>query len=102
MTTWDVSMRSNSAVSATEDACLDTLCDDVMQRLFATGVGIDAIVGQLPDSELAARLARHVADLDDTIAEIRARTVGLRAGTRAVSVVEHHVPSTASARDVVS
>jgi signal transduction histidine kinase len=72
-------MRSGPPAPHAEDgARLDSLCDDVVQRLFATGVGIEAIVGQLDDPELAQRLARHVADLDDTIEEIRSRTVGLR------------------------
>ena len=74
MTTWDVSMRSHwSTADRADAACLDDLCDDVVQRLFAIGVGIDAIVGQLADRELAARLAKHVADLDDTIEQIRSR-----------------------------
>lgn len=81
---------------------VDALFDDVMQRLFAAGVGIDAIVGQLADRDLAARLAQHVAELDDIIEGIRTRTVGVRAGTEAVSVRGQHVPSTASALDVVS
>jgi signal transduction histidine kinase len=72
-------MRSSPpAPHAEHGARLDSLCDDVVQRLFATGVGIEAIVGQLDDPELARRLARHVADLDDTIEEIRSRTVNLR------------------------
>jgi GAF domain-containing protein len=56
------------------------LHDNVMQRLFATGVGIQAIVSQVEDAELADRLAHHIADLDDTIDQIRTRVFGLRDG----------------------
>jgi hypothetical protein len=51
----------------------DPFFDDLAQRLFAIGLGIDAIAAQLTDPELAARLAQHVAALDDTIEQIRAR-----------------------------
>jgi two-component system, NarL family, sensor histidine kinase DevS len=54
------------------------LHDNVMQRLFATGVGLQAIAEQPLDPELADRLRRHVADLDDTIDEIRTRVFGLQ------------------------
>jgi signal transduction histidine kinase len=59
---------------------LDGFLDDVMQRLFATGVGLHAIVPLVQDPELAARLARHVAALDDTIEEIRSRIFGVGNG----------------------
>jgi signal transduction histidine kinase len=48
------------------------LHDNVVQRLFATGVGLQALVSRLPDGDLANRLQRHIADLDDTLDEIRA------------------------------
>jgi signal transduction histidine kinase len=79
---------------------MDAFLDVVVQRLFATGMGIEAIVGQLDDPELADRLSRHVSDLDETTEEIR-RAIGLRDGREAGSYEEHHVPSTASAADVV-
>jgi len=56
------------------------LHDNVMQRLFATGVGLQALADDdRMEPVLAARLRRHVADLDQTIEEIRARVFGLRA-----------------------
>jgi signal transduction histidine kinase len=61
----------------------DRLLDDVIQRLFATGVGLHAIVPLVQDPELAARLARHVAELDDTIEEIRTRLLGVANGAGA-------------------
>jgi signal transduction histidine kinase len=54
------------------------LHDNVMQRLFATGVGLQALTDQQPDGPLAARLRRHIVDLDETIDEIRSRVFGLR------------------------
>jgi GAF domain-containing protein len=64
------------------DRIAQDLNDNVMQRLFATGMGIQAIAGQVDDAELADRLARHIADLDDTIDQIRSRVFGLRDGVR--------------------
>jgi signal transduction histidine kinase len=55
---------------------LQDLNDNVMQRLFATGVGLQALVNQLGDRELADQLQRHIADLDDTLNEIRTRVFG--------------------------
>jgi signal transduction histidine kinase len=55
------------------------LHDNVMQRLFAIGVGLQALADQLA-AEPEARLRRHVADLDETIEEIRARVFGLQKG----------------------
>ena len=57
-----------------EETHVDALFDDVMQRLFAAGVGIEAIVRQMANRELAARLAEHIAELGDIIEEIRARS----------------------------
>ena len=55
------------------------LHDNVMQRLFAIGVGLQSLAGELaPEPE--ARLRRHVADLDETIEQIRARVFGLQRG----------------------
>ncbi len=54
------------------------LHDNVMQRLFATGVGLQALADQQADAAVAERLRRHIADLDETIDEIRDRVFGLR------------------------
>lgn len=59
------------------------LHDNVMQRLFATGVGLQSLAdgvtaeGDLPP-DAGVRLRRHVAELDETIDEIRNRVFGLR------------------------
>jgi signal transduction histidine kinase len=57
---------------------LADLHENVLQRVYATGVGLQALVGELPDDGLAARLRRHIADLDVTLDEIRATLFELR------------------------
>lgn len=52
------------------------LNDSIMQRLFATGVGLQALANELGDPGLVERLERHIADLDDTLNEIRSRAFG--------------------------
>jgi GAF domain-containing protein len=56
------------------------LHDNVMQRLFATGVGLEALADRDDlDPAVADRLRGYVTDLDQTIEQIRARVFGLRA-----------------------
>jgi hypothetical protein len=43
-------------------------------------MGLQALLGQLTDPELAARLRTHIADLDVTLDEIRSTLVELRGG----------------------
>jgi hypothetical protein len=57
---------------------LTDLHEDVMQRLFATGLGLQALIGQVAEEALADRLRQHIADLDDTLDEIRMTLFGLR------------------------
>jgi signal transduction histidine kinase len=59
---------------------LTELHEDVMQRVFATGLGLQALVGQVSDEALASRLLQCIADLDDTLDEIRMTLFDLRAG----------------------
>ncbi|WP_375496996.1 GAF domain-containing protein [uncultured Jatrophihabitans sp.] len=56
------------------------LHDNVMQRLFATGVGLQSLAGGSLPADIARRLGRYIADLDETIDEIRTRVFGLRDG----------------------
>lgn len=60
------------------------LHDNVIQRLFATGVGLEGIAAgsQLPAAAVG-KLRRHIADLDETIDEIRNTVFGLRTGAPA-------------------
>jgi GAF domain-containing protein len=60
----------------------EDLHDNVMQRLFATGVGLQALAGQPLEAKVQSRLQRYVTDLDETIDEIRDRVFGLRSGGR--------------------
>ena len=48
--------------------------------LFATGVGLQALAGKVADPVLAARLEEHIADLGETLDEIRATVYDLRTG----------------------
>jgi signal transduction histidine kinase len=59
------------------------LHDNVMQRLFATGVGLQSMAEQPLDAELIERLSRYITELDETIDEIRDRVFGLRGGAAA-------------------
>jgi signal transduction histidine kinase len=65
------------------------LHDNVIQRLFATGVGLQGVAAgqQLPVAAVD-RLRRHIADLDETIDEIRDTVFGLRNGAPADVVRE--------------
>jgi GAF domain-containing protein len=64
----------NTRELAQRQRVAQALHDDVIQRLFATGVGLQALLGQLPDTDLANRLQQHIADLDDTLDRIRAKS----------------------------
>lgn len=57
---------------------LEELQENVLQRVYATGVGLQALVGELPDDQVAARLRTHIADLDVTLDDIRATLLDLR------------------------
>ena len=54
------------------------LHDNVIQRLFAIGMGLQGLADQPMPAPVAERLGRHISDLDDTIDEIRERVFGLR------------------------
>jgi signal transduction histidine kinase len=47
------------------------LHDNVIQRLFATGLGLQSAMRLAGDTELAKRMRQAVDDLDDTIRELR-------------------------------
>lgn len=66
------------------------LHDSVIQRLFATGVGLQGLANSLPAGEATARLHTHIADLDATIDEIRNRVRDLEE-RRADDVAHAHV-----------
>jgi signal transduction histidine kinase len=59
---------------------LTELHEDVMQRVFATGLGLQSLIEQVSDEALAARLRRCIADLDETLDDMRMTLVNLRTG----------------------
>lgn len=48
------------------------LHDLVIQRLFAAGMGLEAMVGLVPEGQVADRIAETVRQLDETINDVRA------------------------------
>jgi len=58
------------------------LHDMVIQRLFAAGMGLEAVTPLVRDERVAERLARTVNELDTTIAEIRSTIYGLMSPLR--------------------
>jgi PAS domain S-box-containing protein len=56
------------------------LHDTVIQRLFATGMSTQALVGRVADPDIAERLRGVVDDLDTTIRDIRTAIFGLQGG----------------------
>jgi signal transduction histidine kinase len=60
------------AVFADRDRIARDLHDLVIQRLFATGMSLQAASGVLPDSPAAERVRQAVESLDETIRDIRA------------------------------
>jgi signal transduction histidine kinase len=60
------------AVFADRDRIARQLHDLVIQRLFATGMSLQAVTGMLPDGPATDRVSQAVDALDDTIRDIRA------------------------------
>ena len=54
------------------------LHDQVIQRLFATGLRLQQLASRLEPGPIADRLDEQVGDLDDTITQIRSTIFGLR------------------------
>lgn len=54
------------------------LHDLVIQRLFATGLGLESLRERVDRPAIADRLGRHVAELDQTIRDIRGTIFSLR------------------------
>jgi signal transduction histidine kinase len=58
-------------VFADRDRIARDLHDHVIQRLFATGLGLQSILRRLDDQLVHGRIAQAVVDLDETVREIR-------------------------------
>lgn len=67
------------ALLAEHDRIGRDLHDVVIQRLFATGLGLSALTGRVDDPEVASRLQEAVAELDTTVRDIRRTIFGLGA-----------------------
>jgi signal transduction histidine kinase len=70
--------RERLVVLEDRDRIARDLHDLVIQRLFATGLGLQGASRLLGDGELQSRLSGYVTDLDETIKEIREAIFSLR------------------------
>jgi signal transduction histidine kinase len=70
--------QAQLALYADRDRIARDLHDQVIQRLFATGMALQSITRQVP-APLQAKLHRAVDDLDHSIGDIRAAIYGLQA-----------------------
>jgi signal transduction histidine kinase len=70
--------RERLALLEDRDRIARDLHDLVIQRLFATGLGLQGTVRLMRNPEVANRLSSYVAALDDTIREIRQAIFSLR------------------------
>ena len=71
----------------------DDLHDNVMQRLFATGVGLQRLADNgLAPGEAGDRCADTSRELDETIDQIRERVFGLRSGPAVSQRAAHRFP----------
>jgi two-component system, NarL family, sensor histidine kinase DevS len=59
------------AVLADRDRIARDLHDHVIQRLFATGLGLRGTLRRAPDPDVRARIQKAVEQLDETVREIR-------------------------------
>ena len=74
--------RRRLAVFEDRDRIARDLHDLVIQRLFATGLGLQGFAGQLHEPAAKARLEGYVEDLDATIRDIRSAIYSLHAAQR--------------------
>ena len=78
------------AVLEDRDRIARDLHDDVIQRLFATGLSLQAVAHSCQDSDMTGRLEQAIADIDVTIRRIRSaifELVGTRAGQGVRAVI---------------
>lgn len=72
------------------------LHDLVIQRLFATGIGLQSMLRLVDDQQAADRIGQAVEDLDTTIREIRSTIFALETPTTAASGLRSEVLKLAS------
>ncbi len=76
-----MSERQELAVVSDRDRIARDLHDVVIQRLFATGLQLQGTRRRVESPLVAERLDQAVADLDETIRDIRTTIFGLRQST---------------------
>ncbi|HET8616919.1 MAG TPA: GAF domain-containing protein [Actinomycetales bacterium] len=74
--------RRRLAVFEDRDRIARDLHDQVIQRLFATGLGLQGLLTVVTDSMAAQRLEGYVDDLDETIQDIRSAIYSLSVAGR--------------------
>jgi signal transduction histidine kinase len=70
--------RNRLAVYTDRDRIARDLHDQVIQRIFATGLGLQSVLRRISDEETRQRLGRLVDDLDETIVQIRSTIFSLQ------------------------
>jgi two-component system, NarL family, sensor histidine kinase DevS len=83
--------RDRLALLEDRDRIARDLHDLVIQRLFATGLGLQATAQRVRDPEVAQRLTSYVTALDDTIREIRQTIFSLRSAEEKGDSLRHEV-----------
>jgi PAS domain S-box-containing protein len=79
------SVRQRLAVAEDRERIARDLHDNVIQRLFATGLGLQSVAGQVDSATVRDRLAGAVDDLDQAIRDIRTSIFALHAPAAAVA-----------------
>lgn len=74
--------RRRLAVFEDRDRIARDLHDQVIQRLFATGLGLQGLLPLVPDEKAARRIEGYVDDLDETIQDIRSAIYSLSVAGR--------------------
>jgi signal transduction histidine kinase len=83
--------RDRLALLEDRDRIARDLHDLVIQRLFATGLGLQATAQRAREPEVAQRLTSYVTALDDTIREIRQTIFSLRSAEEKGGSLRHEV-----------
>jgi two-component system sensor histidine kinase DevS len=73
------------------DRIAGDLHDTVLQRMFSADLGLQAVAGRIQDPIAAARVEAVIAQLDDTIRDLRAAIFGLRLVSSVPRTLRHEV-----------
>jgi signal transduction histidine kinase len=72
--------RNRLAVFTDRDRIARDLHDQVIQRIFATGLGLQSVQRRISDDDTRMRLTTLIDDLDETIVQIRSTIFSLQRG----------------------